>query len=210
MGDSVLRSGLGHTGTAPSGAQMPGPAGRDGEGDLMIEENKAVVRRFIEEVLNGRRTELLDELCTPDHVLYHPALPKTVHGLEETRAATGNVLDSFSAATFTIVEMVADGEKVAVRFTVAGTHPKGFMGFKEDKHIRGTGITVYRVRDGKLASATIQEDILTMLHSTGMVPRNNAMLYWMNRLGIVRLLQKLGKIPKGAPLEDVSTQPTAA
>jgi predicted ester cyclase len=170
----------------------------------MLEENKAVVRRFIEEVLNQRKTELLDELLTPDHVLYHPALPKTVHGLEGTRVATANVLDSFSAVTFTIVEMVAEKDKVAVRFTVAGTHPKGFMGFKEDKHIKGTGITVYRVRDGKLASATIQEDILSMLHSTGMVPRNNTMLYWMNRVGIVRLLQKLGKIPEGAPLEDAA------
>jgi steroid delta-isomerase-like uncharacterized protein len=173
----------------------------------MIEANKAVVRRFIEEVLNGRKTELLDALCTPDHVLYHPALPKTVRGLEGTRVATANVLDSFSEVTFTIVEMIGDEDKVAVRFTVDGTHPKGFMGFKEDKHIRGTGITVYRVRDGKLASATIQEDILTMLHSTGMVPRNNTLLYWMNRLGVVKLLQKLGKIPSGAPLDDGSAQP---
>jgi hypothetical protein len=78
------------------------------------------------------------------------------------------------------------------------------------KQIRGTGITVYRVRDGKLAGATIQEDILNMLHQSGQVPRNLTFLYWMNRLGIVRLLQKLGKIPEGAPLEDVSTQQTAA
>ena len=175
----------------------------------MLEENRAVVRRFIEEVLNQRKTELLDELLAPDHVLYHPALPKPVHGLEGTRAATINVLDSFSAVTFTIVEMVAEGDKVAVRFTVAGTHPKGFMGFKEDKHIKGTGITVYRVRNGRLASATIQEDILTMLHQANLVPSNNTMLYWMNKLGIVKLLQKLGKIPSGAPMKDISTDQDA-
>jgi hypothetical protein len=108
--------------------------------------------------------------------------------------------------------MVAQGDQVAVRFAVTGTMSAEGKGgpAAAGKQIRGTGITVYRVRDGKLAGATIQEDILNMLHQSGQVPRNLTFLYWMNRLGIVRLLQKLGKIPEGAPLEDVSTQQTAA
>ena len=179
--------------------------------DTNVEENKALARRFVEELQNKRQPELLDELCTTDHVIYHPALPKTVRGIEEARAATMAVFNDFTVLTFKIVDIIAEGDKVAVRFEQTHVMSEHGQGGKAaaGKRMDGTGITVYKVRDGKLASATIQEDILTMLHQANLVPSNNTMLYWMNKLGIVKLLQKLGKIPEGAPMKDISTEPEA-
>jgi hypothetical protein len=70
-----------------------------------------------------------------------------------------------------------------------------------NKAVESSVIVTYGVRDGKIASTRVIEDIMRMLHGADLVPKNLTALYWMNKLGVIRLLQKLGKIP-GAEAAD--------
>ena len=173
-------------------------------------ESRAVVERFVEQVANGHRVEHIDELCLPDHVLFHPALPMTVYGTEQfKRALVGQIWGPFPDHTLDVQDVIADGEHVAIRFKVTAVNTGELNGVKPTgKTINGTGAVVYRVVDGKIASSHIEEDVLKMLFDMSMVPKNMTVLYILKKIGFVRLLQKLGKVPSGTP--EWAREPTAS
>jgi hypothetical protein len=72
------------------------------------------------------------------------------------------------------------------------------------KGTRSSVIATYTIRDGKIAQTRVIEDIMKMLHDAGQVPRNLTALYWLKKVGVVRLLQKLGKIPGAESTADAS------
>jgi hypothetical protein len=79
------------------------------------EENKALVRRLVNEVINGGDMELLDELCAPE------LAPRM-------RRLFGSFRSAFPDWREEIVELVAEGDRVAGRFRCYGTHRGEFMG----------------------------------------------------------------------------------
>jgi predicted ester cyclase len=165
----------------------------------VIERNKEIVRLFITEGQNAHSHERSEELSTPDLVLHHPAMLKPARGHETLRKMGDELWAAFPDFRFQIEDMVAEGDRVAVRFTAHATN-EGPLG--PGKQISGNrmaqpGMTVYRLTDdGKIAEGWIQEDIYGMLEQLKLIPGTPKVLYWMKRLGIVRLLQKLGKIPR--------------
>ena len=160
-------------------------------------QNKELVRRFMEEVQNEHRYESIDELCQPDQLLDHPEIPEPVRGTDILREKVQQMEVALPNMHFTIEDLVAEGDQVAVRFTLRGTQTGPFGPVKASgKSIDQSGMTVYDVRDGKLAAARIREDLLAMLDQMGVIPDNPRLLYWMNKLGVVKVLQAVGKIPK--------------
>jgi steroid delta-isomerase-like uncharacterized protein len=168
----------------------------------MTGSGKDVVRRFINEVINRHDLDKIDELCAPDHGLYHPALPEPVHGSDKLRIALTSFFESFPDLHFTIRDLVEDGDRVAMRFSIAGTNTGPIGGSPPTKRtIASSGMVLYRVRDGRIAEGRIQEDILRMLNQLGLVPQNLTLLQLLNRAGVIRALQRLGKIPTSAGLD---------
>jgi steroid delta-isomerase-like uncharacterized protein len=167
-----------------------------------MEDNKAVVRRFVDRVANGHDLTLVEELCAPDHVLYHPALPRIVHGTADFKRALGEVIWApFPDHRLTVHEIIAEGDRVAIRMSVDATNTGLLNGVPaKGKRIEGTGIVVYRIAHGKIVESHIEEDILRMLFDLDLVPKNMTVLYWLKKLGVVWLLQRLGKIPSSSPL----------
>ena len=103
------------------------------------EQNKAVVRRFMTEVLAGRQVDVIDELCAPDYV--NTAMGGTdLAGFKAMLPAMGAVI---SEMRFDIVDLVAEGDAVVARFTSEITLATG-------KKIDGRGMTYYRLADGKI------------------------------------------------------------
>ena len=101
------------------------------------EQNKAVVRRFMTEVLQGGNLDLVDEILAPDYV-------NTTMGNVD-RTAFKAMLGALKSAgmTFSIKELVAEGDSVVARFTVT-ISPAG------DKKT-AKGLTYYRLVNGKIA-----------------------------------------------------------
>ncbi len=88
---------------------------------MSAEENKAVVRRLREEGYNEGNPDVVDELVAPD-VFNHPAVPEHQHGIDGFKHVIVWVRDIGPDTHYDIDDIIAGGDKVAVRMTVSGTH----------------------------------------------------------------------------------------
>jgi ketosteroid isomerase-like protein len=129
---------------------------------MSIEENKAVVRRLMEEVGRGNLA-IIDELIAPDFVFHNPADPSVGGGPDgyrrwlAQRGAPGE-------DRITIEDQLAEGDKVATRFTVRGTHAE------TGKPVTITVIAIDQLRDGRLVGHWDEADVLGMLQQIGAIP----------------------------------------
>ncbi len=130
----------------------------------------AAVTRFLEEVVNGGNFALIDELWAEDGAWHGGSLGE-FNGREEFKAFNAaNGVGAFTDIRLDIKDVVADGDKVAVRFTNGGTHTSAFMGVPATgKHAEWLGIGLYTVRDSKIVDAWFGEDILGLLLQLGAI-----------------------------------------
>ena len=77
------------------------------------QENKAVSRRVAEEIFNGGKLDLADELYSPDYVLHDPSLPEDLHGPEGLKQATSTYRTAFPDLKATLDDIFAEGDRVA-------------------------------------------------------------------------------------------------
>lgn len=136
------------------------------ESTTTIEENKRVARRFPEEVASEGRIELIDELCTPDVVDHSPL--GEVEGREALKAQLTDLRNAFGDFTATVEDIVAEGDTVAMRVTLRGTHEGEFMGIGPtgaDFEVENSVFT--RLEDGKIVERWVQPDVLGMFRQLG-------------------------------------------
>ncbi len=132
------------------------------------EDNKALVRRWIE-ALNKQNLAAFDELCAPDFVHHSPSI--TVQGLEAYKQAISGEFTAFPDMRFTIEDILAEGDAVAVRLTGHGTHQGNLQGIPPTgKQATIPGMTIYRIADGKLAEQWESLDDLGLLQQLGVIP----------------------------------------
>jgi steroid delta-isomerase-like uncharacterized protein len=141
------------------------------KGEVMSEQdNKAVVRRYYDEVLNHRNIDLLVELAVEDYVEHDP-FPGQGNGLADLKARVAGLCNAFDPLQFTIEDVIAEGDKVVVRWTNAGTHSGGFMGIPATgKEFGIAGIDIHLVRGGKLAEHWHVVDQLAQMQQLGLIP----------------------------------------
>ena len=88
---------------------------------MSAEDNKAVVRRLIDEVYNEGNLDVVDELVAPD-IFDHAAVPEHQHGIDGFKHVMEWVRDISPDVHYKIDDIIAEGDKVGVRMTVSGTH----------------------------------------------------------------------------------------
>jgi len=88
---------------------------------MSAKDNKGVIRRLIEEVCNKGNLEIVDELMAPD-VFDHAAVPEHQHGLDGFKHVIEWVRNISSDVHYDVDDIIAEGDKVAVRMTQSGTH----------------------------------------------------------------------------------------
>ncbi len=138
---------------------------------MSTEENKALMRRYAEELLNRKNLDLFYEIFAPDFV-QHGADPDQVSGVEDLKQFFVMMRSGFPAFQVTIEDLfAAEGEKVVLRFTFRGTHQGEFMGVAPTgKQVTMVGIDIFRIADGKIAELWNQEDVLGMMRQIGAIP----------------------------------------
>jgi predicted ester cyclase len=133
-------------------------------------ENKALVRRVIEEVVNGGELGLVDELFAPGFVANGRVLDP-----ERVRQTIARHHAGFRGYRATIEDLIAEGDAVAVRVVLRGT-PTGegrIVGISVPEtatEATWTGIGILRVAGGRLAEETAVYDRLGLLQQLGGVP----------------------------------------
>jgi predicted ester cyclase len=136
---------------------------------MSIETNKALVRRFYDQVLNGRRMEAIDELAVTGYHEHDP-LPGQREGRDGLKDRVSMLIEGL-APTFTIEDVVAEGDRVVVRWTNSARHVGDFLGIPPTgRSCAIAGIDIYRLQDGRLAEHWHVIDQLAMLQQLGLMP----------------------------------------
>ena len=130
---------------------------------MSTEENKAVVRRFVEEVQNRGNVALLDELAAPTFV-NHSAQAGLPPGVEGVKLVAMMFRQAFPDGHMTIEDMIGEGATVVTRKTFRGTHQGEFMGIPpKGKPVTMGLIDVVRVVDGRVTEHWLRADTLGLL-----------------------------------------------
>jgi steroid delta-isomerase-like uncharacterized protein len=133
-------------------------------------ENKTVVNRFVEEVINQGRLEQADELVVANFVELDP-LPGQQPGRDGLKEVIGQLRTAFPNIHWVLSEQVAEGEKVVSRFTWSGTHRGTFLGVPATgKSINVKGVVIDRIVEGKMVDSRILMDGLSMMQQLGALP----------------------------------------
>jgi steroid delta-isomerase-like uncharacterized protein len=137
---------------------------------MSAEVNKALVHRFFEEMLNLGNADVGDELFAVDAV-DHAAFPDQVAGREGFKQAVRLVHGAFPGIHYTVDDMIAEGDRVATRWTLRGTHAGEFLGVPPSgNQVTVTGINVLRFANGQIVECWETWDRLGMLQQLGALP----------------------------------------
>lgn len=139
-------------------------------------ENKSVVRRYFEQVIDGGKLDVLDEIASPDCIIHRPEAKQAIRGAAAFRQALGKILAVYSEFHTTIHDMIAEDDKVVCRLTHEavhatdwtsriGTHPVA------GKPVSWQAIAVFRLDRGKIAEEWVCRDELGMLIQLGALGR---------------------------------------
>lgn len=134
----------------------------------MSAENKAICRRWFEEVWNQGRTATIDELLAPNVVVH--GLGPDQRGPDEFKPFHRQYRASFPDIHIQVDDVVAEGDLVAVRWSGRGTHQGDHLGFKAtNRPVSFSGMVFVRVKDGRLVEGWNLFDQFGMLQQLGVV-----------------------------------------
>jgi steroid delta-isomerase-like uncharacterized protein len=134
------------------------------------ERNKAVVRRFIEEVQNKKNMDVFDELNAEDFVNLSapPGMPTDREG---GKMYLGGFLRAFPDSKVTVDDMIAEGDRVATKKTLTGTHTGEFMGIPASgNRVTLQFVDILRLRDGRIIEHWLSMDQLSFMQQLGVIP----------------------------------------
>jgi steroid delta-isomerase-like uncharacterized protein len=135
------------------------------------ETNKGITHRYAEELWNQGKASLIAELVAVDIVLHGAGFPD-MKGQEAFSNSFSLFRRAFPDFHVTIDDMVAEGDKVAFRWTESGTHQGEYAGIAATgKHVTWTGMSVYRIAKGQIAEMWVSMDDLGLLRQLGAIPQ---------------------------------------
>ena len=136
----------------------------------MSEQNKALARRFYEEVITGKDLNVMDELCAADFV-DHNALPGQRPGRDGLKDSFGQFLAGFPDLRATVHQIVVEGDILVSRFTMEGTHTAELMGAAPTgKRVTFRGIDMIRIKNDRAVEAWHEGNDLEILMQLGVQP----------------------------------------
>jgi steroid delta-isomerase-like uncharacterized protein len=139
---------------------------------MTSDTNKQVMIRFTD-FINTASETLAAELISPDAIFHVPGRSEPMRGPAGYLAIIQMMRGGFPDIQWTLEEMVAEGDKVAARFTMRGTHLGTFFGTPSTgKKITVQALNIYRLSGGQIIEETGQPDLLGLLQQIGAIPAN--------------------------------------
>ena len=136
----------------------------------MSEENKALYRRFIDDIMINKKLEVLDDLMDANYIEHNP-IPGVSPGLEGMKEMMGMFFAAFPDLNSTIDLLVAEGDVVAGRMTTTGTHTGDFLGIPATgKRVTFTETHIVRIANGKAVEHWGNQDDMAMMQQLGVMP----------------------------------------
>lgn len=134
------------------------------------EQNKALVRRFYEEIDKGN-ISILDELLAADYVDHSPPpFPGLAPGREGVKQSF-RLFQQATPGSHRIEDQIAEGDKVVTRLTSTGKHEGDLPGApRTGNEMKMTSITIHRIANGKLVEKWSEKDMIGLLQQIGVMP----------------------------------------
>ena len=138
------------------------------------EENMALVRRWYEDVFNQRDLDAIDDILAADYVRYRAGIPfANESGTADDEQWVEMILAEFPDVSFSIEDIFADGDKVAVRTITSGSQMGPMVDMANapasQRQMERENIAIWRVACGKLTEQWIVQDNLGMLRQLGVI-----------------------------------------
>jgi len=137
---------------------------------MSTKDLKALEHHFFEEWNKGKAATMavIDELCAPN-IVFHGR--RDTRGLKNLKKSFSEFYDAFPDLHATIDDMVAEGDKIALRFTWTGTHKGAFMGIPPtNKKVTMWALQIDRIAGGKCVEYWTRMDTLGLMQQLGVVP----------------------------------------
>jgi steroid delta-isomerase-like uncharacterized protein len=136
---------------------------------MSTEQNKAMVRRNME-LMNQHNLDAALASLSPN-VVSHNTPAGRIEGIEGVKRFQTMVYHAFPDLQSTLGDIIAEGDRVVIRYTFSGTHTNEFMGAPPTGKQATWGIiTIYRIENGKIAEVWGEADMLGMMQQLGLVP----------------------------------------
>jgi steroid delta-isomerase-like uncharacterized protein len=136
----------------------------------MAQDNAAIIRRFVDEVINQGKIDSAGQYAWEDVVEQVP-LPGQGPGLEGLKGILRVFLTGFPDLTFFIQEQITEGEKVVSRFEWTGTHKGEFLGVPATgRPVKVWGVVIDRLESGRIKDTRIIMDTLGLMTQLGAIP----------------------------------------
>jgi steroid delta-isomerase-like uncharacterized protein len=137
---------------------------------MSSEESKAIVRRFWG-IWEEGNIDLVDELLAPDYINHTPASPDQPAGPEGVKGVVAMFRSAMPDLKVVIEDMIAEDDKVALRYTLEGTHEGELFGVPPTgRRLSIKSIAVERVSEGRIREHWRITDSLEMMQQLGVVP----------------------------------------
>ena len=134
------------------------------------DENKALTKRFYDEVMNAHNLAKIKSFCTPDITDHNPSPGHSGKGLDDLTAMLNEMLTAFPDHHVTTDIMIAEGDMVVAYVTVTGTNTKPFANMPAtNKSIKINGVDIVRIKDGKAVERWGVFDNMAMMTQLGMM-----------------------------------------
>lgn len=135
-----------------------------------LDRNKATYQRYIRQMFNEGRVDLLDELLAPSYV-YHEAPPGTLPGTEGIKQVVSMFRAAFPDLEITIDYQIAEGDKVCSRAITRGTHQGEIFGIPATGNVvTMTGMTIVRIVDGRITDSWVKNDVMGLMNQLDAAP----------------------------------------
>lgn len=138
----------------------------------MEKKNRKLARQVFEDILSEGDIGLIDELVAADYVGHTPIM--TMHGPTGARKFSSVIRNAFPDFQVTVEDQIAEGDRVATRWTGEGTHKGEFMGVPPTgARVSMNGIAIFRIAEGKAVEGWNNIDLLSVMKQVGsMAPSN--------------------------------------
>lgn len=137
---------------------------------MSLEENKQFIRRFVEEAINQKNLDVVDELVALNFIEHAP-FPGQGRGQEGLKAALNMLHTGFPDIHWTLDEQIAEGMTVVSRFTFTGTHRGEFFSVPATGNpVKVWGVRIDVVREGRLSESRILMDTIGLLQQLDAIP----------------------------------------
>ena len=140
----------------------------------MSEELKALIQRYTEEIFHKGNLNAIEEFIAPNYIRHTSHFREgghDVHGPEGFRQSVSAFRATFPDAHFTLEDVLVDGDKIVARLACRATQKGEFMGIAPTgKQVTFTGISIYRIANGKIVERWGVEDGVTLLQQLGAIP----------------------------------------